>query len=46
MEKKFVTQNVLYSWHFWQHISMSIFYGKRYFTDILWHKHIIITHSY
>jgi hypothetical protein len=26
----------IYSWHFWQHISMAIFSGKRYFIDILW----------
>ena len=36
MGKKFVTQNVLHSWHFWQHISMTIFSRKRYFNDILW----------
>ena len=36
MEKKFVTQNVLHSWHFLQHISLGIFSGKRYFNDISW----------
>ena len=36
MEKKFVTQNVLHSWHFLQHISLGIFSGKRYFNEILW----------
>ena len=47
MEKKFVTQNVLHSWHFWQHISMIIFSGKRCFNDICGHEHIIITtHCY
>jgi hypothetical protein len=33
MEKKFVTQNVLHSWHFLQHISLGILSGKRYFND-------------
>jgi hypothetical protein len=36
MEKKFVTQNMLHSWHFLQHISLEMFSGKRYFNDILW----------
>ena len=36
MEKKFVTQNVLHSCHFLQHISLGIFSGKRYYNDILW----------
>ena len=34
--KKVVTQIVLHYWHFWQHISMKIFSGKRYFNEILW----------
>ena len=36
MEKRFVTQNVLHSWHFIQHIWLKKNYGKRYFNDILW----------
>jgi hypothetical protein len=32
----FVTQNVLHSCHFLQHISLGFFSGKRYFNDILW----------
>ena len=34
--KMFVTQNVLHSCHFLQHISLGFFSGKRYFNDILW----------
>jgi hypothetical protein len=33
---EFVTQIVLHFWHFWQHTSMNICSGKRYFNDILW----------
>ena len=46
MEKKVITQNVLHSWHSLQHISITIFSGKRYFNDICEYKHIIITHCY
>jgi hypothetical protein len=47
MEKKVVTQNVLQSWYFWQHISMTIFFMERDISmTFCEHKHIIITHCY